>query len=188
MFRTLLAIGFGVVLGAVGIASAGLSDSDSKPTDSKTEAPKPLKARLNHAEASPEAREAAAAFDAKLAESDLEISLVELVKTRVSQMNACAMCLNAHSQKAREEGVSEQRVALLNAWRDAPFYTDRERAALAWTEAVTNIQDGVSDEVYDEARRHFSEKELVDLTWMIGSINAWNRVNRAFKTVPKAAE
>src|SRR5919198_2756433 len=104
--------------------------------------------------------------------------LLELVKMRASQINGCAFCLDMHSKDARARGESEQRLYLLNAWREAPFYTERERAALAWTEAVTLITDGhVPDDVYDEVRAHFSEKELADLTLAVATINAWNRLS-----------
>jgi AhpD family alkylhydroperoxidase len=108
--------------------------------------------------------------------SGLERSLLELVKLRSSQLNSCAYCLVMHSKDARAEGETEQRIYLLSAWREAPFYTLRERAALAWTEAVTLVPNGVSDEVYTSVREHFNEKELVDLTMAIVTINGWNRL------------
>lgn len=108
--------------------------------------------------------------------SGLEHSLLELVKLRSSQLNGCAYCLDMHSKDARVEGETEQRIYVLSAWREAPFYTPRERAALAWTEAVTLIPDGVSDELYASVRGQFDEKELVDLTMAIITINGWNRL------------
>jgi len=109
-------------------------------------------------------------------DSGLERSLLELVKLRSSQLNGCAYCLDMHSKDARAEGETEQRIYVLSAWREASFYTPRERAALAWTEAVTLIPGGVSDELFATVREHFSEKELVDLTMEIVTINGWNRI------------
>ena len=115
----------------------------------------------------------------------LEHSLMELVKTRASQINGCAYCLDMHTIDARAMGESEQRLYVLPAWREAPFYTDRERAALAWTEAVTLVSEThVPDEVYEEALRCFSEEELVNLTWAIVTINGWNRMSVAFRAQP----
>ena len=117
--------------------------------------------------------------------SGLEHSLLELVKIRTSQINGCAYCLDMHTKDARAGGETEQRLYALSAWRATPFYTDREQAALAWTEALTLISRGpVSDTVYGEARRHFSEKELVDLTLALVALNGWNRLSIAFRTVP----
>jgi AhpD family alkylhydroperoxidase len=108
-----------------------------------------------------------------------------LVKTRASQLNRCAYCIDMHSKDARAAGETEQRLYALSAWRETPFYTDRERAALAWTDAVTLISDAsVPDDLYEEARRQFSEKELVDLTLALVAINAWNRLGISFRTVP----
>src|SRR6185295_12361396 len=115
----------------------------------------------------------------------LEHSLMELVKIRASQINGCAYCLDMHTIDARAAGESEQRIHVLPAWREAPFYSDRERAALAWTEAVTLVgETHVPDDVYDEARRQFSEEELVKLTWAVVVINGWNRIAVAFRSEP----
>lgn len=115
----------------------------------------------------------------------LEHTLLELVKLRASQMNGCAHCMDMHAKELRAAGVDQQRLDLLSAWRDCPFYSDRERAALAWTEAVTAITDGhVPDEVFEMARRRFSDEELVNLTMAVVAINAANRLNIAFRTVP----
>jgi AhpD family alkylhydroperoxidase len=117
--------------------------------------------------------------------SKLEPSLLELVRVRASQINGCAYCIDMHSKDARAEGESEQRLYALNAWRETPFFTDRERAALAWTEAVTLVSEGhVPDAVYEEAKAHFSEEELVNLTMAIVTINGWNRLAIAFRAVP----
>jgi AhpD family alkylhydroperoxidase len=118
-------------------------------------------------------------------ESGLERSLLELVKMRASQINGCGYCLDMHSKDARAEGETEQRLYLLDAWREAPFYTDRERAALEWTEAVTKITEGhVPDAVYESVRAHFTEQELVHLTLAVVAINGWNRLTIAFRVEP----
>jgi AhpD family alkylhydroperoxidase len=117
--------------------------------------------------------------------SKLEPSLIELVKMRASQINGCAFCIDMHSKDARAAGESEQRLYALNARRETPFFTDRERAALAWAEAVTLVAEGhVPDAVYEEARQQFSEEELVNLTMVLVTINGWNRLAIAFRAVP----
>jgi AhpD family alkylhydroperoxidase len=114
--------------------------------------------------------------------SGLETNLLDLVRLRASQINGCAYCIDMHSKDLRAEGESEQRLYLLDAWREAPFDSDRERAALAWTEAVTLVADGhVPDEVYDEVRRHFTDDELARLTLAVVAINGWNRFAIAFR-------
>ena len=116
----------------------------------------------------------------------LERPLLKLVEIRTSQINGCAFCIAMHTKEARKLGESDERMHLLDAWREAPIYSARERAALAWTEAVTLInRDHVPDEVYDEASRQFSEKELVDLTATVVAINGWNRVAIAFRATPQ---
>ena len=117
--------------------------------------------------------------------SGLEPSLLELVKLRASQINGCAYCLDMHTKDARARGESEQRIYLLDAWRESPFYSERERAALAWTEAVTLVAESrVPDAIYEEVRRQFSDDELLALTMSVITINAWNRLNVALRTVP----
>jgi AhpD family alkylhydroperoxidase len=117
--------------------------------------------------------------------SGLEPSLVELIKLRASLINGCAYCIDMHTKDTRAEGETEQRLYVVSAWRETPFFTDRERAALEWTEAVTLVsQDHVPDSVYERARQHFTEKELVDLTMAIIAINGWNRLAISFRTVP----
>lgn len=117
--------------------------------------------------------------------STLEHALLELVKMRVSQLNGCAFCLDMHSKDARAAGETEQRLYVLPAWREAPFYTERERAALAWAEAVTRLEHGhVEDAVYEQARHVFDEEELAVLTLAVVEINGWNRFCIAFQTVP----
>ena len=143
-----------------------------------------MKPRLNPYQAAPDAMKAVAALDTYVKGSGLDPGLIELIKMRASQINGCAYCLHMHSRDARARGESEERLYLLDAWRESPLYTDRERAALAWTEAVTLVsQTRVPDEVYEEARRHFSEEELVKLTVAVGAINAWNRIAISFRAV-----
>jgi AhpD family alkylhydroperoxidase len=115
----------------------------------------------------------------------LEKKLLHMIKLRVSQMNGCAYCLDMHWKDLQAEGETEQRMYSLDAWRETPYYTDRERAALAWAEAVTNVTDGhVCDEVYEATRKHFSQQELSDLTFAVVAINSWNRLSIAFRVVP----
>jgi AhpD family alkylhydroperoxidase len=131
------------------------------------------------------ARDALLGIEKYVHGSGLEPSLLDLVKIRASQINGCAYCLDMHTKDARAEGETEQRLYTLPAWRETPFFTDRERAALAWTEAVTLVsQDHVPDEVYQVARKHFSEKELLDLTMAVVAINSWNRLSISFRAVP----
>jgi len=120
-----------------------------------------------------------------LAESSVEKPLRELIKLRASQINGCAYCIDMHWKDARAKGESEQRLYGLSAWREAPYYSDRERAALAWTEELTLIADNrVSDEFYERTRRQFSEQEVVDLTIAVVTINAWNRITISFRQEP----
>jgi len=145
-----------------------------------------MEARINYTKLPPEPVKAMFALGHYLAGCGLEHPLLELVKVRASQINGCACCIDMHTQDARAAGESEQRLYALSAWRETPFFTDRERAALAWAEAVTLVNQGVSEAVFEEARRHFTEKELVDLTWAVVAINGWNRLNVAFRAVPGA--
>ncbi len=139
--------------------------------------------RLDYKLVSPDAFKTMLSTERQVHESGLEDSLLELVKIRTSQINGCAWCLDMHTKDARARGETEQRLYLLSSWREAPCYSERERAALAWTEAITQIAtQGVSDELYTEARRHFDEKALVDLTLAVIAINGWNRMNVAFRT------
>ncbi|HEY9002753.1 MAG TPA: carboxymuconolactone decarboxylase family protein [Mucilaginibacter sp.] len=118
-----------------------------------------------------------------LKNSMIEQELLNLIYYRVSQINGCAFCLDMHSKDLLAKGEDQQRLLVLNAWREAPFYTDRERAALGWAEAVTNITDGhVRDSDYEIARAQFSEEELIDLTIATITINSYNRINIAFRT------
>ena len=117
--------------------------------------------------------------------SGLERSLLDLMLVRASQINRCAYCLDMHTKDARASGETEQRLYSLDAWRETPFYSDRERAALAWTEAVTLLsENGVSDELYAEVQQHFSEDEIVKLTMAVIAINSYNRLNVSVRAVP----
>ena len=144
-----------------------------------------MEARLNVPDVAPEGYKALVALEGYVRRSGLEKPLIELVKLRASQINGCAYCLDMHTKDARAAGETEQRLYCLSAWRECPFYTDRERAALEWTEAVTLLTVGhVPDDVYERVRQHFTEKELVDLNFAVIAINAWNRIAVTFRSVP----
>src|SRR6516164_9760752 len=148
-------------------------------------APMTIQARMDFRKASPQGAKAMGALHAFVRECGLEHGLLELVKLRASQVNGCAHCIDMHAKELRAAGESEQRLYLLDAWRESPFYGARERAALAWTEAVTLVTAGhVPDDVYAQARAQFGEEELVNLTMAIVAINGANRLNIAFRTVP----
>ena len=133
--------------------------------------------RLNAYQVAPDAMKALVAVETYLHQTALGSQLIELVKMRASQINGCAYCLDSHSKQLRKGGETEQRIYLLNAWRESPLYSPRERAALAWTDALTLIAETQApDDAYEEVRQHFDEKELVDLTTLIGMINLWNRL------------
>lgn len=143
------------------------------------------KERFNPFKSAPGAYKAMEDLEKYLHGCGLEASLLHLVKMRASQINGCAFCLDMHSKDLRAVGETEQRIYTLEAWRECPWYSDRERAALAWTEALTLVTDGhVPDEVYEQARKHFTEKELSDLTFDIAAINVWNRVSIASRHTP----
>jgi AhpD family alkylhydroperoxidase len=145
-----------------------------------------MQPRLNYREIAPDAFKAMAGLEQYLRRSSIEPALLHLVKLRASQINGCAYCIDMHSKDARRGGETEQRLYCLSAWRDCPFYTDRERAAFEWTEAVTLITDGhVPDDVFECVRQHFSAKELVDLNYAVAAINAWNRIAIPFRAVPE---
>lgn len=142
-----------------------------------------MKPRMEYWKAAPGGYKAMMDVEAYLRGSGLEKALLHMVKLRASQINGCAYCIDMHWKDARAGGESEQRLYGLDAWREAGYYTDRERAALAWTEALTEITHGhVPDAVYEIARAHFADKELADLSWAIAAINAWNRVAIAFRS------
>ena len=144
-----------------------------------------MEQRINLMEAGQGAMKSMLGLSAYLSKSGLEKKLLELVDFRVSQINGCAYCLDMHSKDLRAAGETEQRLYLLSAWRESPFYTERERAALEWAEAVTLVAESrVPDEVYEQARAQFTEEELVNLTLAVVAINGWNRFNVAFRTEP----
>ena len=150
-----------------------------------------MKPRMNYYQAAPDTIKALVALEAQIQASSLEKSLIELVKTRASQINGCAYCIHMHTKDARAHGETEERLYLLNAWRESPLYTERERAALAWTEALTLIAEThAPDDIYDALRKQFNETETTNLTVLIGLINTWNRVAisvRSQHPVKKAA-
>jgi AhpD family alkylhydroperoxidase len=140
---------------------------------------------MDYMKTAPDGYKAMSALESYVRQCGLEHSLLELVKTRASQINGCAFCLDMHTKDARAAGETEQRLYTLSAWRETPFFSDRERAALAWTEAVTRVADThVPDDVFELVSKHFSEKELADLTLAIVTINGWNRLAIAFRKVP----
>ena len=145
-----------------------------------------MEPRITYGTVAPEAIRAMGGLEAYVRHhSGLEPSLLELVRLRASQLNGCAYCIDMHTKDARAAGESEQRLYGVTAWRETPFYSERERAALAWTEAVTLISwEHVPDAVYEQTREHFTEKEMVDLTMAIIAINGWNRLAISFRTVP----
>jgi len=142
-----------------------------------------MSGRINAFEKGKGAFKALFGVSAYLNKSSLEKNLIELIDYRVSQINRCAYCLDMHSKDLRHGGETEQRIYMVSAWREADLYTPREKAALGWAEAVTELRDRqVSDEVYEAARKEFSDEELVDLTLAVTAINTWNRFNVAFRT------
>jgi AhpD family alkylhydroperoxidase len=143
-----------------------------------------MEARINYPEVAPGVHQAMLELGKYLYHCGLEQSLMDMVCLRASQINGCAYCVDMHWKDLRAGGEGDQRLYGLDAWQESPYYSDRERAALAWTEAVTNLREGhVPDAVYDEASRFFTKKELADLTLVIAAINSWNRLNIAGRTV-----
>ena len=144
-----------------------------------------MEPRIDYLEYAHEAQKAMYALGKYISTCGLDHKLLHLLELRASQINGCAFCIDMHSKDARALGESEQRLYELNAWRETPFYTDRERAALAWTEAVTLVSEShVPDSVYEELKKHFSEKEIVDLTIVATTINMWNRLAISMRAVP----
>jgi AhpD family alkylhydroperoxidase len=144
-----------------------------------------MQQRIDFYRVTPWGTKAMAGLEQYLQGCGLEAGLIDLVKLRASQLNGCGFCIDMHWQEARGHGESEQRLYGLDAWRESPYYSERERAALMWTEAVTRVADGhVEDAVYEAVRPHFTEKELADLTWAVATINGWNRVAIALRSVP----
>ncbi|HWK69840.1 MAG TPA: carboxymuconolactone decarboxylase family protein [Burkholderiaceae bacterium] len=145
--------------------------------------------RINYIQQSPELFKAFMQFSNALKNTTIEESIRDLVSIRASQLNGCSFCLDMHVKEARIHGERELRIHHLTAWRESTLFEPRERAALAWTEVLTKLPEhGVSDEIYDRVRTQLSEKELSDLTFDVMAINAWNRANVAFKTVPGSAD
>jgi AhpD family alkylhydroperoxidase len=143
-----------------------------------------MEARLRADQAAPDAVRALRALNHYVETCGLEPALLELVKTRASQINGCAFCLHMHTRDARARGESEERLFLLDAWREAPLYSKRERAALGWTEALTLVaKTGAPDADFEELRRQFSDREIVDLTVAVGMINTWNRLAIGLRSV-----
>ena len=146
-----------------------------------------MKPRIDFYTASPDALKAMIALQSAVSKLPLENSLIELVKLRASQINGCAFCLDLHTADARKGGETERRLYTLSAWRETPFFTPRERAALAWTESLTLLsQTHAPDEDYEFAQAQFTPKEMVDLTVAITTINAWNRLAVGFRKMPVA--
>jgi AhpD family alkylhydroperoxidase len=144
-----------------------------------------MQSRLELQKVAPEAFRAMLGFQSQVNNFGLEPALVELVKIRASQVNGCAYCIDMHTKDARAHGESEQRIYALPAWRETPFFTDRERAALEWTEALTLVAENhAPDEIYEDVRQRFTDKELVALTMAIVAINGWNRILIGFRAVP----
>jgi AhpD family alkylhydroperoxidase len=144
-----------------------------------------METRIDPRKAAPEVFRAMLELESAVRATGLDTNLLDLIRLRASQINGCAFCIDVHSKDLRAEGESEERLYLLDAWRESPFYNDRERAALAWTEAVTLISHGhVPDEVYAQARQQFSDEELAKLTLAIVAINGWNRFGISFRAVP----
>jgi AhpD family alkylhydroperoxidase len=148
-----------------------------------------MKQRLQFFAKAPELMKAVATLNQAVEKCGLERSLLHLIKLRASQINGCSFCVDMHSREAREDGESEQRVFLVSAWKESPLYSERERTAFAWTEAVTMISDaGVPDALYEKALKHFSEEELTKLTVAVGMINVWNRLCVSFHALHPVPE
>ena len=146
-----------------------------------------MEQRIDFYKASPDAIKALIALEAAVIKLGLEAPLMELIKLRTSQINGCAYCVDLHTSDARKKGETERRLYAVSVWRETPFFSARERAALAWTEAITNIaQTHAPDEDYNMLREHFSEREMVDLTLAITTINSWNRLSIGFRKMPTA--
>lgn len=144
-----------------------------------------MEARIDYLKSARGGYEAMYGLERYLRQCSVEQPLLHLIKLRVSQINGCAFCIDMHWKDLRALGESEQRLYGLDAWEESPYYTERERAALEWAGAVTKLHEGhVSDEVYDQVRKHFSEKELADLTLAVATINTWNRLAIAGRSVP----
>jgi AhpD family alkylhydroperoxidase len=144
-----------------------------------------METRLNFYKASPNAIKAMLGLEEHIAKSGIEKPLADLVRLRASQINGCAFCVDMHSADARKAGEDERRLATVTVWRETPFFSERERAALEWTESLTNVaQSHVPDDVWERVQPHFTPEEIVDLTLLVGAINSWNRLAIAFRKLP----
>ena len=144
-----------------------------------------MQARLDFYKASPEGTKAMIALEERASKSSIEKPLAELVRLRASQINGCAFCVDMHTADARKGGETDRRLATVSVWRETPFFTDRERAALEWTESVTLLaQTHVPDEVWERVKPYFSDQEIADLTLLIIAINGWNRIAVTFRKMP----
>jgi AhpD family alkylhydroperoxidase len=144
-----------------------------------------MEQRLDFYQASPNAIKAMLALEAQIGKSTIEKPLADLVRLRASQINGCAFCVDMHATDARKGGETERRLAAVVVWRETPFFTERERAALEWTEAVTLVsQNHVPDAVWEVVKPHFSDEEIVDLTLLVSAINSWNRLAISFRKMP----
>ncbi|SAL23497.1 carboxymuconolactone decarboxylase family protein [Caballeronia terrestris] len=144
-----------------------------------------MQSRLDFYKANPHAIKAMLALEERIGKSSLEKSLAELVRLRASQINGCAFCVDMHTTDARKAGETDRRLATVVVWRESPFFTDRERAALEWTESLTLVsQEHVPDAVWEAVKPHFSDEEIVDLTLLVSAINAWNRFSIGFRKIP----
>lgn len=144
-----------------------------------------MEKRMNYSKAAPGAMKAMDALDTYITECDLEPGLKELIRVRASQLNGCAYCVDMHTLDARAQGETEQRLYALAVWQETPFFSERERAALLWTEKLTQVAvDHVPDEVFEQVRPHFTDEELANLTLVIATINAWNRFGVGFRDEP----
>lgn len=142
-----------------------------------------MKTRMNYFAKAPDLLKAVSALDKAVQDSGFDRKLLHLVKLRASQINGCAYCVDMHVKEARHDGETEQRIHLISAWRESPLYSERERAALEWTEALTLLpQSRANDEFYDPLKAHFSDVEIVQLTVLIGAINVWNRLAVGFRS------
>jgi AhpD family alkylhydroperoxidase len=148
-----------------------------------------MTARLNYIQQAPDLFKKFVDFNMVLKQGTIEESIADLIAIRASQMNGCGFCVDMHNKQARMHGERELRLYHVAIWRESPLFSPRERAALSWTEVLTKIPEhGVSDEIYEQVRTEFSEKEITDLTYQVMTINAWNRVNVAFQTVPGSSD
>lgn len=148
-----------------------------------------MTARLNYIQQAPDLFKKFVDFNMVLKQGSIEESIADLIAIRASQMNGCGFCVDMHNKQAKMHGERELRLYHVAIWRESPLFSPRERAALAWAEVLTKIPEhGVSDEIYEQVRTEFSEKELTDLTYQVMTINAWNRVNVAFQTVPGSSD